>query len=423
MQHRSMISPRQRTHQTPEPQALQPPLAGRVATAALVLWGISCFATSADAAVDTRVSASASYDDYSNVFALAPGATPVFGGPGAPHGDSSLGYAGSVQSDITWGAEKLTLRVNGSHTEYQRYHELDHTEHTEAADLAWRATHAIDGSLSVSNAHTMVPFYDAATTELLLQTLLVGTGKVNVALSPRWLVRASDTQQSTDSPRPGFPNLRLNESQSELDLLYTGQDPVSSGLAAIYASGAFRGVSNTSPPTYHQLTLAWTTDYIRSSFSTFHASLGYADRTINVSDTGTDHLAGLTGSLSYQRTLTGKTTLHLAVGRNISTSITTLGPSFDTTAGGEIEYSPIRTLSFTLGREWIRSSYELPVFFAGPQQARRDSFTTSGLQANYRPLHNLTIRGYVRRQDRGSTIAAYSFTGTTTGIALELTWP
>jgi hypothetical protein len=358
--------------------------------------------------------AAAQYEFNSNVYSLPAGAS--IGGVAASGGrqDSTLTYRAAVASTYEWSDQRLETSASGDRIQYQRSVQLDHDEYLLKGGLAFRAGPVVDGTVSVTAAHRMVPFLDLATAQLLLETDVKEVAGVNILVAPTWKVGGIVTHHVDDLPRPGEPNLALTENVRLCSITYLGSGHVTAGLQGQYADGSFAGAQAGDVTVYKQYTAQATTAYSVEGLSKFNGALGYTRRTF---EPHAPAVSGVSGELGYKRSLTGKTEFTVDVSRTFNTYITTVGVSLDTRAAAGLGWSATPKLSVHATWSLTHSAYP-SVQNTAATESRTDRYTSTEVALDYKVLRSWLLHTYAHFQDRSSTAAQFAFSGSIAGVSV-----
>jgi hypothetical protein len=248
-----------------------------------------------------------------------------------------------------------------------------------------------------------------------LQLQDTGTASINIQVAPEWRLESQGKVSNLDSPRPGYPNLSLRENSIDEGFKYGGFANLSAGLVAEYLDGHFTSGEFIVTPKYHQTSVDFAADYTLSGLSVFHGAIGYTNRVQEQAG----NIAGLTGLISYERDLTGKTSVSVKVGRAINNYVTAAASEIDTTAEIDAVWHASKKIGVMAGYQYLHSSIAATDIIAVIAPARVDRLQTPSLSIKYQALDWLSLRPYLQYQKRQSSDSVYTFNGNTYGIELE----
>lgn len=370
------------------------------------------------------------YQHNSNVF-MRPSSMPPFAAEGITAlGDSIFDYEAGLGGEYDWGLNRLTLDAAATRYQYHRFSALSHYEYDFDGRLIWRLGPVIDGTANFRQSRYMAPFTDTLTTALLLDTERVADATVRILMTPQWRLDLTPRLHQFDTPLPGFPDFRLRETIGIAGLDYLGFGRLTAGLQFSYDHGRYEGIAGATR--YQQREADLTSSYKLSGFSTFSASVGYTirDSELNPADsvpipTGGGAFAGyggalgrtsgVTGSLSYQRQLTGKTSVTLSLFRSVNSY--TAGANAEIGTGGEagVTWRPdpkfTLNLNYGLRRDQIKGGIVITNFIN-----RTDRAQTARFEVRYAARPWLTIRPYVNWDKATSTFTQGNYSALILGI-------
>jgi hypothetical protein len=358
------------------------------------------------------------YEHTSNVFELPTG-MPIPGTQDFQHGDSYYVYTGEFSLDHAWKAQDWSVILNTSELRYDHFTQLSHNEYKLYGNWKWQLGPRLDGTLSVLRQKIMVPFAQLIQlqTQLATGTEQRESATIGYQLLRRWRVEATGYTRTLTEPLAEAPDLRLSESQILATLKYLGTAGLNWGLSAGYMHGDYSHANGTLNPAYDQRSAALVATYLPTGRSNINVSLGYSRRT---SAAGIDNVAGLTGHLVYNHQLTGKTSIDLALERDISSYLTTSGSEIDTSARAGVSWRPTYRISLSANYTWTYSDFPSQGIAAAAD--RMDHLQYSSLSINYQVRDWLLLKPYANVQVRRSNIPIERFNATRYGIQLAAQW-
>jgi hypothetical protein len=365
--------------------------------------------------------ADAAYEYDSNFFALAEGVPEPVGSSGTPaRSDSFEKYKAGFEAAYDWSQQEFIANAEGRRFEYSNFSSLDHDEYLLHGGLKWQLYSLFDGLLDYQRERSQVSYLEfnatqISYTQVYLQVQDVGTASFNIQIAPEWRLESKGKINELDSPRPGYPSLSLRENSIDEGIKYGGFANLTAGLVGEYLDGHFTSGEFLVTPKYHQTTVDLAADYALSGLSIFHGAVGYTNR---VQEQAAD-VRGLTGLISYERDLTGKTSVIFKAGRAINDYVTAAAPEVDTTAEIDALWHATTRIAVMLGYQYLHASIAATDIIAVEAPARVDNMQTPSVQVRYQALDWLSVRPYAQYQKRHSTDEVYGFTGNTIGIELE----
>lgn len=370
------------------------------------------------------------YQHNSNVF-MRPSSAPAFAAQGITAlGDSMWDYEAGLGSELDWGADRLTLDASATRDQYDRFSFLNHYEYLFDGDLHWRLTQVVDGSVTYEQSRYMAPFTFTFTTALLLDTEKMATVPVRILMTPEWRLDLTPELHQAVTPVPGFPDFKLDEKTGAVGLDYLGFGRLTAGLQFSYDEGRYEDIA--AATRYQQREFDLTANYKVGGFSTFSASAGYTSRDseANPADsvqtpTGGAVAAGYagivgttssaTGSLSYQRQLTGKTSATLSIFRRVDSYAAGANPELGT--GGSVGVTWRADPKFTLSLNYGLTKEDIKGGLVVVNAVNRaDRAQTAKFDVQYLAVSWLTIRPYVSWDKASSTFALGNYSAWIFGV-------
>lgn len=371
------------------------------------------------------------YQHNSNVF-MRPSSAPALAAQGITGlGDSILDYEAGLGSELDWGADRLTLDASATRYQYDRFSFLSHYEYLLDGTLDWRWSRAVDGAVSYEQSRYMAPFTYTFTTALLLDTERTARVAVHVLMTREWRLNLTPELHQLETPLPGFPDFKLHETVGTAGLEYLGFGRLTAGLRFTGANGRYEGIA--AATRYRQRELDLTADYKVSGFSTFSASAGYTRRDTEANPAGAvqapagsaalvagylepiGRTSSATGSLTYERRFTGKTSADISLYRRVNSYAAGANPEIET--GGAVgvrwQADPKMTVSVDYGLARDRIEGGLVILNA---INRADRTQTAKLEVRYRALSWLTVRPYASWSKASSTFLLGNYTVTIVGV-------
>lgn len=401
----------------------------------------SCLAAAAQpAAAASTFSpyAAVSYEHDSNVFTI-PAITPEYAAAGITSlEDSILDYVAGLQSLLDWGPEQLTLDAEATRQQYDRFSFLDQTDYKFHGDYLWHMGSIVDGNVSYTQSRYMAPFTDTLATSLLLDTDRIGIAAVRVLVTPEWRLDLSPEVHQLDTPVPGFGSFGLRENIGVVGLDYLGFGRLTAGLQFSYDKGRYTDIEDATR--YDQRSTDLTASYRVSGFSTFNASLGYTSRdsepnpadSIAVPQGGTAFTgyagtvgttSSATGSLMYQRQLTGKTSANVTIFRRVDSYTAGANPEIGTGGGLGVAWKADAKITLNLDYRLEKDQVKGGLIVLDATN-RTDRTQTAQFAIHYQALSWLLIRPYASWQRATSTFTLGNYSTTIVGVEVtgRLKW-
>jgi hypothetical protein len=300
------------------------------------------------------------------------------------------------------------------HFDYDNFTSLDHNEELIDGGLIFKSSPLFDGTIEYKHQKSMVLFQQlSAATALIVETESNARAAFNVNITPEWRLESTLRDRVLDSPREEVPGLSLHEDAIREGLRYLGMTNLSAGVDVEYLEGKYQHDPTALDPKYHQVSALLAANYVISGLTNFNGSLGYTSRV----DQGSSKLSGVTGSIGYRHSLTGKTSINVQLSRALSSYVTTGGNEIDTSASGSVTWQATYKLGVTAGYAYTISKYP-----DTPDGAivvdRTDHFQSANIEAAYHILKWLSIRPYAKYMTRHSNVPINSFDSNIVGIEL-----
>jgi hypothetical protein len=360
---------------------------------------------------------------------MRPSSEPPFAAEGITAlGDSILDYEAGIDGEADWGPERLTLNASATRSDYDRFSSLNNYAYSFGGDLDWRLSPAVDGTVTYKQSRYMAPFTNTFATGLLLDNERTGNVTGRVLVTPEWRLDLTPELHELDTPLPGFPDFKLNERIGIAGLNYLGFGKLMAGVQFTYDDGRYEGIA--AATRYQQRDADLTANYKVSGLSTFSAAAGYSERSSEANPaesapTPPGIFAGYggnlgktssaTGALTYQRDLTGKTSVRLSLFRRVDSYAAGANPEIGT--GGEVgmtwkaDPKIVVNLNYGLTHDQIKGG--LVVVNAAN---RTDRTQNAEFEVKYAALSWLTIRPYVNWNEASSTFKLGNYSALIVGI-------
>jgi len=374
--------------------------------------------------------ASLGYQYNSNLF-MRPSSAPAFAGEGITAlGDSILDYEAGLGSELDWGADRLTLDASATRDDYDRFSFLNHYEYLFDGNLHWQLSPAIDGAVTYEQTRQMAPFTETFTTALLLDTDRTAEMPVRVLVTPQWRLDLTPELHQDSTPLPGFADFELHETTGIAGLDYLGFGRLTAGVQFSYDTGRYEEIA--AATRYQQREFDLTASYKVGGFSTFGASAGYTSRDseANPADSvpapagggiyaGYGGLVGRTssasGSLTYQRQFTGKTSGNLSFFRRVDSYAAGANPEIGTGGSVGVKWQADPKIAVSLNYALTRDQIEGGLVVLNAVN-RTDRTQTAEFEVHYVAVSWLTIRPYVDWNKAGSNFALGNYSGWILGV-------
>lgn len=361
--------------------------------------------------------ASAQSAYHSNLFALS-SSEQVQGADGEPDADGGRSdvvtqFLAGVDAQLRISNQTLRATVEGRHLMFDRYDRLDHDEYLLNGGLDWRLSSILDGMLNYRQERSMASFADRNSTALNLELERVASASLNLAVHPDWRLESGVRQRDLEAPLDNFSGFGVEETSVNAAIKYLGEETLTVGLFGEHTDGEFKGTTDADE--FEQQTAALTASYVLSGLSRLGAEIGYTRRQDDSSERG--DLSGVTGALSYQREISGKTSVIAQVFRRVGSY--TGGASAEKQTGARVGLTWKPTDRIIVTGAYERGESELQeTLAASAEPDRQDDLQVAILQLSYRILPWLALRPFGIYEERDSSSALDSFHATTAGVEL-----
>ncbi len=354
----------------------------------------------------------------SNVFDLSSPSQAIVENGEARRDDMVLRYLGGAAASYQMGQQKLHGAIEGRRFNYEHFNQLDHDEYLLDGGLDWALSSDLDGALDYRQERRMASFADRNTSQLVLERDRAAAAKVNLKLTPEWLLQGGVKNHQLDSPIQGIPMFGLSENSANAALSYLGFGTLSAGLYAEYLRGEYRGVPGANK--FDQTTLDLTAAYSISGLSDINAKLGYTQRKDQQSGTGS--VSGYTGSLTYSRKLSGKTAANVQLFRRISSYTAGASSVVETGASADVNWRPTLKLAVSLDYSLTNSTLQGQGVSGTNESNRRDQYQITTLKTTYQALEWLWIEPFASYENRDSNIEIDGFNTAIVGINIRISF-
>ncbi len=384
----------------------------------------------AQAQIVPYVAAQTEYD--SNVLDLPSPAQALLDTGSSRRDDFVQRFLGGVNANYQINQQNLHGAVEGRRFDYLHFSQLDHYEYLVDGGLDWALSDDLDGAVDIRQERSMTPFAALSAPQLELQLDRAAGARVNLMVTPEWLVQGGIKNHELDSPIPGVAGFGSSENSVYLAVRYLNIEPFSAGLYGQYLRGNYLGIAG--PHDYNQATLDLTSTYVISGLSNVKAEFGYTER--NDQTIGSGSISGYNGSLSYMRKLSEKTAVNLQLFRTINSGIAGSGSSSGAVAGaGALAGTgAVVGSGFSVGANWLPtlkitvsanysltdSKYESGGATGSVNSNLREVDQLSTLKLTYQALQWLRVSPFASYEDRQANIAIDGFNAAIFGIDVRI---
>lgn len=397
----------------------------------LAIVTVSICPIKAFAQVTPSVFATGQYQYNSNIFDLQRGFQSNLNDYGLA--DRFYAYGAGVNFDDKVSRQDLFFKGSATQYDYDHFSQLTHNEYTLEAGWLWSIGSNFTGSLEATRTRSMVPFTAIVSVSLSIETVQHEQGSAGFLITPEWRFDANGYTENSKQPVISQyvyePNVVFNDSGAGGTLKYLGAGEWVGNVNVNYQHGSFSGVSSGVAgfeagyygSAYGQWTETVGATYAPSGQgagkSTFDFGAGHTSRT---SHDSSQDFSGLTGHLDYARSLTGKTSVSLALDRNISTFITDAGSDITSSAALSATWQATYKTGVNLGYNIV---YVLLPSLGPGGTDRGDHLQFATFALQYKALDWLAIQPYANYQTRRSNLYGANFNASIFGATIVIQWP
>jgi hypothetical protein len=385
----------------------------------------ACGIAPAMAQVDLSAGASVGIEYNSNPveFSTAEAASFVAGGKKYVD-DQALDLTANVAAMVgSQGPFVLNVQAMYNHVESRRFDELGHDEYSYMGSLDWKPGQLVDFTLAAEQFRDPIRQADTNSQAVTQKTTTNARATVRLHPTPRLQLAVTPGWIRIDLPLQEAPDYKFRERNGTASLTYLNPGRLAPGVE--YIQSRSRNSNIGLATRYRQEVIRGTLNYQATGFSLFTLTAGYTTRTTDLVTPSTDPRiqvvegtdSAFTGTLSYQRKFSPKTTINISAFRDLQQyeagTNTTVGTGFN--AG--VVWSPTRRISIGLDSQSVWSTIE-DLRVAGTTVQRKDLLRSYTVGASYAFARQLSMRGYFTRRVRNSTLSIAQFNSTIAGLEL-----
>ena len=359
----------------------------------------------------------ASQAEYnSNVFDLSSTGQALIENGETKRDDVVLRNLAGVTGSYRIGQQTLHGTVEGRRFDYEHFTLLDHNEYLLDGGLNWALNNEVDGAIDFRQERSMASFADRNTSQLAMERDRAAGARINMMLTPEWLLQSGIRTHELDSPVQGSPSFELSENSINAAANYVGVQALSAGLYVEYLRGQYKSVPGADQ--FNQATLDLTSTYSISGLSDINAKIGYSQRKDQQGSSSS--ASGYTGSLSYTRKLTGKTAVKVQLFRRISSY--TAGADSVVEAGGSAGFNWQPTYKIMVSADYALTNSNFQGLSAqgANDSGRRDQYQITTLKVTYHALQWLWVEPFASYENRHSNIEIDGYNAAIAGIDVRI---
>lgn len=339
--------------------------------------------------------------------------------------NSRISATGTVRA----GEGPLKVDVGGTYVKIDsfRIDPLDRSDYQFGGNVGWTPGQLFDVQLRALQSRASVGLADIGGFSAAQQTSQIAEGTFRLRPVPRWQLSATPGWSRWKLPQPSAPDFMLHENSGGLGVDYLGNGPVVPGVLLKVSRGRYSGIANATR--YQDDSVQANVAYNVTNFSSFRLLAGHTRRTTRLVEPTTDPFVqsiegttpAFTGSLTYQRTLTAKTSVILGVTRDFTQYDAGVNTTVGTGFNGALTWAATTRVTMDVGTRFTWSKIEAlqPTV---PIRARTDLVRLYTAGVNYAPGKRFSFRAYASRSQRDSTFRYALFNRTIAGLDLTATF-
>jgi hypothetical protein len=393
----------------------------------LALLGVAAI-PSAMAAVDLSGGVSVGGEYNTNATQLAEFESPAAGDGSTARDDIALYASASVLARTT-GQGPLNAEVQAAytHSESLRQESLSRDDYTFSVSVNWRPSQLYDVTLRGTQNRLPLGLADIGGQSSVAQTSSGVQGTVRVRPTPRWQLSLTPGWTETKTPREDTQTLRLRETSYGASIEFLGAGRLVPGIGASQSQNVYSGVEDATR--YKQRAVYGSLGYRFTDVTAFALTAGQTTRTTTLRSTSTDPSAAanagdesaFTGSLSFNRRLTAKTSVDVSVFRGFQVYDAGVNTSIGTGFRTGVNWAATRKISASLSAAHIWSTIEnVPV--DGVPIQRKDLERSYSLGTRYLATRLTSISANVTRNIRNSQVGSDQYNSTVASLSLSVSF-
>jgi hypothetical protein len=391
--------------------------------AAAMLFAATCAAWTgpAAAAVDFSASASVGVEYNSNPIELSAIEAPFFASGGLSDLDDISESAGVGIGLKFGGGGPLQSQLQGSfsHSRSERFDKLGHSDYSVGGNVDWRLGETTSMSLMGGQIRSPVRQADVGGERTVQKTSSTAAGTIRFLATPHLQVALSPSWSGADLPLANAPDFRFRQVSGSVAVGFLSTGPLVPGVDFTETRSRNSGIAGASR--YRTRNMSGTLNYRIGGFSTLSLSLGRAERKTEANAlTASRSEAGVSGSLSYQRQLSPKTSFNVNAFRSYQQYDAGANLSVDTgmSVGANWAATPRLGVAVSSQATWSRIDGLVTNIPSSVPVARRDLMRVFSVDLAYTTTRRLAVGLHVQRRVRASEDWLAQFGATSVGLNL-----
>ena len=331
-----------------------------------------------------------------------------------------------VQVDYLISRQQLLFKAGVNWNKFERYEYLNYDGNDWLAVWKWQLGNLWQGDLGYTRNKTLANFSETQITATGdVRTHQSVFANVNYRLHPDWRLHGGGRWNNLKAGSTTAQLLNRDETVGVLGVDYVTHGDNSIGMQSEFIEARFpeREIISASSfdNGYSQMTINSVADWKYSGNSRFRGRVGYTQRRYN--ELAIRDFNDMTGRLTYDLSITGKTLLSVAawrevggVGDVISTFAVTKGSSLD------LSWFPTSKIFIRGGVAYRSQDFRADsAFVLGVGGKREDETRTVSASLGYSPLQNiqLSLDGVVEQRDSTRMFIDYNYRLLTANIKVS----
>ena len=321
--------------------------------------------------------------------------------------------------------QHFNLDFSINRNQFQRYEFLSHNGNNGQVVWNWEAGNLWQGDLGYTRSQTLASFVETQARVRDVRTQQSAFASANYTLHPDWRLHWGGRWSDLESGSSRNQFLNRDETSGVLGVDYISNADNSLGLEgqlleARFPESGITSASN-SDDSYSQVTISSVADWKYSGNSHFRGRFGYTQR--RYSELAARDFNGMTGRLTYDWSITGKTLLSVAAWREVGAASDVVS-TFAVIKGSSLDVSWFPTSKIFVRGGFAHKSYDFrgdAGFVLGVIDQRKDDISSFGASVGYNPLHNieLSLKGIIEERDSTRVGVDYNYKLITADIRIN----
>lgn len=344
---------------------------------------------------------------------------------GSERSDSITTYDAGLALSYALGQQQISVRGSASQARYDRNEQNDFEGYTSGADLAWTLGPALSGGVAYGKSRSLRDFETlmGANQRVLVDSTSL-SANAGIAVGSQWRLGLNAGQSTTRNASASRRSDDREDVSAGVGLDYLGFGRWSVGVSVGGSRGEFperepvEGVSEE----FEQIEYRVNTQWKPSGISSFSLGVGRSERTDDGLMEST--FSATTGDFGYQRRISAKTGLSLAVTRSVSSN-DQQGANFVVNTGGSLALSWAATQRLNAGLQLglFEENYEETPSLDVEGTARVDLVRSGTLSLGYAATKWLALSSSAGYQKRTSNGTSAEFDATQISLSARLQLP